>query len=541
MAGGYYWKIRPADPQTMYIKTGIPEFDNLIPMVKGFLEKDILDLVIDGQKIRGYRSPDSKAVWIRDYSDMIRAFRYFETDLKSTVQHFADTQSANGRIFDYFTTHPEKLPCERENWTKYVRVPVEADVEYRLIKAAWISWQASGDDEFIKALLPCFERALSYIMNSWYWDSEKFLVKRPYTIDTWDFAYTAGKNEWLQFQIDDDTFWGYMHGDNSGYFEAFSLMSAWYTYFGDKGKAEKWKLNSEKIKDSLNRVCWNGNFYTHFVKITPVEIAGVDEAKQLSLSNPMNINRGVTTSSMAASVIEEYRKRKVSPGAFAEWFSINPPFPDGIFGDEKLIGGAYCNGGIMPLVGGELALAALNNGYETYGIDILRQYYRMISEKGETYLWYFPDGAHSSAETSTSPDATPTDGWGSGAMLYALVEGLAGVKDNYKQFRKISLTPRWEAAGVKKADVEIEYPASGQRVSYSYRNFGGELKLTIEGAPEMIDLELYLPVNTVVKEVVTEGAVCSENNEQRIKENYLCRTLVKQGRSIVMSIHLGDK
>ena len=162
----------------MYVKTGKPEFDNLIPLVRGFLEKDILDVVIDGQKIKGYRSPDSHAIWLRDYSDMIRAFRYFEKDLQSTIKHFADTQSRNGRIFDYFTTFPEKEPCEKENWTKYVRVPVEADVEYRLIKAAWISWQATGDDKFIKELLPCFENALSYIMNSWYWDEEKFLDRK---------------------------------------------------------------------------------------------------------------------------------------------------------------------------------------------------------------------------------------------------------------------------------------------------------------------------------------------------------------------------
>ena len=44
----------------MYIKTGNPEFDNLIPLIRGFLEKDILDVVIDGKKIRGYRSPDSR-------------------------------------------------------------------------------------------------------------------------------------------------------------------------------------------------------------------------------------------------------------------------------------------------------------------------------------------------------------------------------------------------------------------------------------------------------------------------------------------------
>ena len=525
----------------MYVKTGRAEFDNLIPLIGGFLEKDILDVIIDGQKIRGYRSPDSKAIWIRDYSDMIRAFRYFEKDLKSTIRHFADTQSRNGRIFDYFTTFPEKPPCEKENWTKYVRVPVEADVEYRLIKAGWISWQATGDDEFIKDLLPCFENALSYIMNSWYWDKEKFLVKRPYTIDTWDFAYTAGKHNWLQFQIDDNTIWGYMHGDNSGYFEAFSIMARWYSYFGDNARANVWRSNAERIRRSLNTVCWNGKYYTHFVKITPSNIAGLDESYQLSLSNPMNINRGVTTGEMATTIIKEYQKRKTESGSFAEWFSINPPFPDGIFGDEKLITGAYCNGGIMPLAGGELAMAAFENGFEKYGADILKQYYDLISQKGETYLWYFPDGAHSSVETSTSPEATPTDGWGSGAMLYAFIEGLAGVQDKLKEFKSIRLTPRWEAAGVKEAEVQIEYPASGAFVKYRYLYSSKSIKLRIEGTPENVDLELYLPENQKAVSAAITGADIKIIKKYKPDDKYFSCSIKKSSSSFELTIKLSQK
>ena len=58
----------------------------------------------------------------------------------------------------------------------------------------------------------------------------------------------------------------------------------------------------------------------------------------------------------AASILREYTRRRGR--AFAEWFSIDPPFPAGVFGDPRLVPGAYCNGGIMPLVGGELARAA---------------------------------------------------------------------------------------------------------------------------------------------------------------------------------------
>jgi len=525
----------------MYVKTGKPEFDNLIPLIRGFLEKDILDVVIDGQKIRGYRSPDSRAIWVRDYSDMIRAFRYFETDLQSTIRHFAETQSRNGRIFDYFTTFPEKLPCEKENWTKYVSVPVEADVEYRLIKAAWISWQATGDDAFIKELLPCFENALLYIRNSWYWDEEKYLVKRPYTIDTWDFAYTAGNHNWLQFQIDDSTFWGYMHGDNSGYYEAFSIMSKWYSYFGENEKAEAWRFNADRIKKSLNAICWNGKHYTHFVKISPITITGVDESSQLSLSNPMNINRGVTTREMAKSIITEYQNRKRKSGSFAEWFSIDPPFPDGIFGDEKLVAGAYCNGGIMPLVGGELAMAALENEFEEYGVKILKQYYNLISQKGETYLWYFPDGTHSSVEKSTSPEATPTDGWGSGAMLYAFIEGLVGVQDKLKGFTNIRLTPKWEAAGIKNAEIEIDYPASGAYVKYKYLYCANSVKLDIEGTPENIEIALYLPENKKVVSMKTTGGSVKMISEHIPNDNYLSCNINKTSSQCELTVKLSRK
>jgi len=152
------------------VRTGRREFDELCPLVASFLERDILDFRIDGQSIRGYRTPDARSVWIRDHADMMRGFRHFEPDVTSAVQHFAETQAESGRIFDYFTTFPERPPSERENWTKYVRVPVESDVEYRFVKAAWLAWQASGDDAWIRRMLPKMERALGYVLSHpWYW------------------------------------------------------------------------------------------------------------------------------------------------------------------------------------------------------------------------------------------------------------------------------------------------------------------------------------------------------------------------------------
>jgi len=283
----------------------------------------------------------------------------------------------------------------------------------------------------------------------------------------------------------------------------------------------------------MNKICWGGDFYTHFVKLTPVDIQGVDESEQLSLSNPMDINRGVPTHEMAASILREYLKRKSRSRAFAEWFSIDPPFPDGIFGDEKLKKGAYINGGIMPLMGGELAKAAFDHGFEEYGVDILRRYFDMIDKTGETYLWYFPDGTPSSQETSTSPEATPTDGWGSSAMLYALFEGLAGVEDRLKLFEVAKLSPRWTAAGVKEAEVRICYANSGAEIGYLYHVDADSLSLDVECPGSDVDFHLLLPKHSSAKTVLADGVEIEFESARIEKSFYVDFSLSAVGKTSI--------
>jgi hypothetical protein len=215
----------------------------------------------------------------------------------------------------------------------------------------------------------------------------------------------------------------------------------------------------------------------------------------------MDINRGAADHEQAASILREYRRRRQSTGAFAEWFSIDPPFPDGIFGDPRLVAGAYCNGGIMPLAGGEIARAAFEHGFEAYGVEILEQYHRLISANGETYLWYFPDGTASSVETSTSPDALPTDGWGSSAMLWALVEGLAGIVDEGRGFDEVALSPRWAAAGVAEAAVSARYAASERGVTYEYRQSAERIDIDVESGPADVKLHVLIPEGAGVRGV----------------------------------------
>lgn len=522
--------------QGTYLKTDDEQINRLVPRIRDFMRDHVVEYNIMGDIVRGYTTADAPSLWIRDYSDMMRAFKFWDEDVQSVVRYFADIQSVKGWIMDYVTMTPEKLPGEKENWVKHVRVPVEADVEYRFIHAAYQAWQATGDDEWMAGLLENMERALEYIRTDpWRWDPDTQLVKRPLTIDTWDFDYTAGRHEWLNFQVTDDTCWGIMHGDNSGYYQAFLEVAQLHEYLGNPEKSAQWNTRAEALKSRANDVCFNGQFYTHHVHLVPVEIEGVDESEQLSLSNSMDINRGMATHEIAVKILEEYQRRGEEQNVFAEWFSIDPPFPDGIFGDEKLVAGVYSNGGIMPLVGGELAAAAFEHGFEKYGVDILRRY-ETLTKNGESYLWYFPDGTKSSEETSTSPLASNSDPWGSSAVMYALTKGLLGIQDLGKVFNRVRVAPRWIAAGVQEAETRLEYGPSGAKCGYHFLHQpeANLVTLKLKGNAD-VQLHLLLPTGAAVESVRQSGSQLNWA-EERIEGSSYCNAEFRVDEETVVEV-----
>src|SRR3712207_6774081 len=124
----------------------------------------------------------------------------------------------------------------------------------------------------------------------------------------------------------------------------------------------------------------------------------------------------------------------------------------------------------MPLVGGELARGAFRHGAEAYAFEILQRYHSLIAGTGSSYLWYYPEGQPG----VSGPETLPTDGWGSSAMLAALIEGAAGVEDDAKLFERPRLSPRWAAAGdVDSAEVLVRYGASEGYVAYRWKRQPG--------------------------------------------------------------------
>ncbi|PDW02050.1 hypothetical protein CJ255_16030 [Candidatus Viridilinea mediisalina] len=474
------------------LQSGDAELDALYPRLRAFMDGAAVSYELRGQTLRGYRSPDNPLIWLRDHVYQGRGFRYFEPDVTSALDAFRAAQLPDGSLPDVLD-YPERFVTA-------FRKEVESDLEFLYVQGVYEAWQMTGDDEWLRSHLEPMRRALTYITSDpLRWDAERGLVRRPYTIDMWDFAYgpttlspegDPAPRHW----IDEDTIWGTFHGDNTGTAHALELLARAELRVGDPERAAAWREQGQAIMERLNRLSWNGHFFTHFIpEDSDFRPAGVDPLAQLSLSNAYALSRFGVDRNQGQRIVAEYFARRDFARAFAEWYSIDPPFPAGSFGMAGGKGenpGEYTNGGIMPLVGGELARGAFRHGAAAYGLDILRRYADLTRLTGSTYLWYHPDGRPG----IQGPDTIGTDGWGAGAMIGALFEGAAGFEDNASRYSDLLLSPRW-AADPTFHDVRAvaRYAASEGYAAYHWQREASAITLDLTSSAASAYIRILLP------------------------------------------------
>jgi hypothetical protein len=99
------------------------------------------------------------------------------------------------------------------------------------------------------------------------------------------------------------------------------------------------------------------------------------------------------------------------------------------------------------------------------------------------------------------------DNWAAGAVVYALLEGLAGVVDRDAAYRVAGIAPRFSAAGSNEAKVVVHYPASDGYVAYDYRHDPAEreVELTVTGSGERAECHVLLPAGVSTATGVTAG------------------------------------
>lgn len=496
------------------VRTGIPRYDQFIPAATTIMRGAILDLpAADGSVIHGYRSPDSPLLWLRDHVYQMRGARYFDADMTSTLAAFAQLQSADGSFPDYLARPP---------YTEVAyRTPVESDVEFLFIQGMYQAWQAGASADFVRTHLDGMRRAATYTLQSpLRWDPAKGLVRRPFTIDTWDFEVAPASAP--RHEIDGATRWGIFHGDNTGMAQSLRMLATLEEQVGDPNLAAVWRSIADGIIERLNALSWNGTFYRHFVFDQPYSIPGLDMEQQLSLSNAYALNRGVLDDAQSDAILDTYISRR-RDGVFAEWYSIDPPFPAGSFGLGGRNGeqpGTYVNGGIMPMVGGELARGAFRMGRPTYGYAILDYYWLGMLSRGRSFLWYSPDGG----EGVGTPDTISTDGWGAATMLNAFVEGAVGVVDQGDNFRRVLVAPQWPAAGLTDAAATVRYAAGNGYVAYRWHQDACWASIDLTGAEQY---QVALPIPTQAPGC--SGVVSSPNGLVRIVER-------REGRVAVVDV-----
>lgn len=100
------------------------------------------------------------------------------------------------------------------------------------------------------------------------------------------------------------------------------------------------------------------------------------------------------------------------------------------------------------------------------------------------------------------------DNWAAANAMAALVEGLAGVKNEGLAFDRIALSPRWTSAGIDSVGVIIRFAASDGYVAYRYhhRKEAKTISINLTGSGDLVRNHVLLPAgHTIVSSVTVNG------------------------------------
>lgn len=337
--------------------------------------------------------------WLRDHVHTLKGSKYFESDVKTGLELYRQMQRKDGMLHDWWRHKAPDRSCEemafgRGGFVKsvanraleFARVPVENDLECLFIEGIYFAWKASGDGAWMKSMLPGALKAYRYGTTDPYrWSRKYGLLKRGFTIDTWD--YQPFDDERVAGDITmidkDRTRFGVMFGDNTGFAMSCRYLAEMLDHVGLRNKAAAVRETERDIRARLDRLSWNGRFFIHHVPEDPTvsRDLGVDLAKQVSLSNAYSTNRGIRHD-QAVAIIRTYKdiRRRMPKSSPGEWYAIYPPFTRGFHKHHSVW--EYM-GGVTTIVAGELAHGAFEHGDERYGVDILSRLLSLAEMHGD--------------------------------------------------------------------------------------------------------------------------------------------------------------
>ncbi len=491
------------------IELGIPGVLTTLDTNLGMMLKQLRDNVLEGRHVvfvDGRFIPVYKN-WIRDHVHTMKAFRHWERDLRTYLDFTIEHQRPDGSFLELIKQMDDKhwsfvaeddIVFFPEDNLYLARLDIESDVEYLVVEGATEYFKATADRRWLRKNLRKLEKAIEYSTTSpKRWDPEHGLVKRAYTIDTWDFSYE--KSGHYDRRITEKTPMAIMHGDNSGVYQAMKQLAWMNRKLHRKAKARRWEQKAETLRENAIKYLWNGKYFKHQL---PLGCPPADDKEdiRLSLSNTYDINRGFTTIEQSRSIVEEYMFRRDTTSAFAEWFTIDPRYwPK--FGESYAHRG-YINGLITSFTAGELAKAAFSCGYEAYGWDILCRFYEnMVKDGGNVYFLY-DRYTRAPQNAKLGPAA-----WGAAALISAIDEGLAGIEDIDCRYRSLGFSPRWPVTPYKELRYFTGYELTGDIVDVRYILTGAGMRYCVDSPAKDIQAHILLPEGAQVSKVLLNHRV----------------------------------
>lgn len=479
-----------------------PDLGLFLHQLRNNIYSDRSLVFVDGQILMTDKN------WIRDHVHVMKAMKHWEHDLGSFLNFIIDTQREDGQFYELIKQ------VDDEHWSfvnedcyvmypgdnlSLVRLELEADIEYLVVEGAMYLYRTTGDDGWLKKVLPKLEKGINYVTSDpKRWDAERGLVKRPFTIDTWDFTPLpdAGENR----RIEENTPMSIMHGDNSGVYQAMQQLAWFNRRLGNEEAAKGWEKRAETLRENIFRHLWNGKFFIHQLHLNH---DGVDdlESVRLSLSNTYDINRNLTDTAQSRSIIEEYIRRRETTSLFSEWFSIDPPYEQFYIYQA----GRYVNGAISPFTAGELAKAAFNNGYEAYGWDIISRFMKLVERDGTSYFLYYPD-------STPQPQGGPS-AWGAAALISAVDEGLAGIHDLGVNYDEILFAPKFPVTHYTELRYLTGYEVSKALVDVRYILTGEGMRYDVYSPARKISAHILLPDGKRCAKLLVNGTEAAFETE----------------------------
>jgi hypothetical protein len=490
------------------VHCGEDAFDTLPEAASEWLEAGALCIAmggtppVGGGALRGYRATRASVISLRDHVRALETAVYLHGDAVSALEAFLGAPLPDGSLWTHFSPLESKSAPpqgahsfdDELRGLRFWRDPLCTDSEMFAVRGALRVFRATGDKRWLRQHLPVLERALKHLWeHPRRWSGELDLPRRPFTLDSFPVAFhDSSTHKDRQCVHPGDA--AQLHIACKALAEIHQLLE------GESSTAiTEWNERAEHVEAQLNSIGWNGQFYTHQIHLSPGRVRGVDEARQLASCNAFVMNTGAANHEQCVAILKEYQRRRELhlESQFSEWWSIYPPYPETAF---EVAQGQNANGGAWPMIGGELALAALQHGYESYGVDILRRFYDLAVKSRRAVAWYAPDGSAGRDEYSA-----PHDVMGASAMLRALVEGVCGVRDEGCAFGKITLSPRWPATGQTSAEIEISYAPQPAYVAYRWALDGGRMTLDWDCKAKGVRFEILLPRGNTPERVALNG------------------------------------